>query len=223
MDNLIFNTSLIFHIIAGTITLLSSIVAIASKLTDSAHRWHVLSGRLFFYGMSGIFVTGLIMSLMRWNAPMLFISVFSFYFAWMGRAYARNRKGIPSSFDSILVPVMLFAFATMTAYGFYETYVRQENFGIVIIAFGIIGVLNTWTDWQIIRKGGATGKLRIAEHLGKMLGGTIAAITAFLVVNIDFQPGIVVWLLPTVLLVPVIFIWERKIKQGVKRKGMADV
>jgi len=222
IDSPLFNVLLILHIAAGTITLLSSVVAIVSKLADTAHNWHVVSGRLFFIGMTGIFITGLTMSSIRFNPPMLFISIFSFYFAWMGRRYAINRKGTPSQLDQIVVPVMLLGFAGMIAYGLYSQYIQGESFGIVILVFGIIGIMNAITDLQLLRKGGAKGKVRIAEHLGKMLGGTIAAITAFLVVNVHFEPAIVVWLLPTFVLTPIIFIWSRKINSGVKRKGMLD-
>lgn len=160
------------------------------------------------------------MSLIRMNPPMLFILIFSFYVAWMGRRYAVNRQGTPSQFDSVLVVLMTFVFVGMITYGAYAFYILEESFGIVVLIFGIIGLLNSFGDWQIARKGGVTGKLRIIEHLGKMLGGTIAAVTAFLVVNIDFEPAIVVWLAPTFILVPVIIIWSRKIKAGVTREGM---
>ncbi len=222
VDTPVFGILLILHILFGTITLASSVVAIGSKLADVAHKWHVTSGRLFFIGMTGIFITGLSMSSIRFNPPMLFISIFSFYFAWMGRRYAINRKSTPSGLDNIITPVMTVGFIGMIAYGLYSQYIQGEGFGIVIMVFGIIGVMNAYTDWQIMRKGGATGKLRIAEHLGKMLGGTIAAITAFLVVNFEFEPAIVVWLLPTFILTPIIFIWSRKINNGTKRKGMPE-
>lgn len=222
MDTTLFRILLLLHVLSGTITLLSSVVAIGSKLADVAHKWHVTSGRLFFIGMTGIFITGLSMSMIRFNPPMLFVSIFSFYFAWMGRRYAINRKGTPSQLDNIITPVMTLGFIGMIAYGLYSQYIQGQSFGIVILVFGIIGVLNAYADWQIMRKGGATGKLRIAEHLGKMLGGTIAAITAFLVVNVHFEPAIVVWLLPTFVLTPIIFIWSAKIKNGVKRKGMVE-
>lgn len=216
----LFNGLLLLHIASGTATLFASAIAIGSKLSDSAHKWHVMSGRIFFYGMSGIFVSALAMSLIRLNTPMLFVSIFSFYFAWMGRRYALNRKGEPSQLDKVLTPFMTLVFLGMSLYGLFSTYALGQSFGIVIIVFGVIGVLNAYGDWQIMRAGGAKGKLRIAEHLGKMLGGTIAAITAFLVINIDFEPSFVVWLAPTVILTPIIVIWSRKVKAGVKRKGM---
>lgn len=218
----IFRVLLLLHIVAGTATLLSAAVAIVSKLADTAHQWHVYSGRLFFYGMLGIFITGTGMSAIRFNPPMLFVSIFSFYFAWIGRRYAINRRGTPSQADKIVIPTMLAVFVGMTLFGLYSTYGLGESFGIVIIVFGIIGLLNARVDWQILQEGGAKGKKRIAEHLARMLGGTIAAITAFVVINVEFEPAFVVWLLPTAVLTPIIFIWSKKINSGVTRKGMAE-
>ncbi len=215
------STLLLIHIAAGTLTLFSAAVAIVSKLGDMAHVWHFYSGRLYFFGMLGIFLTGLSMSIIRFNPPMLFVSIFSFYFAWIGRRYAINRKGKPSQLDKIVIPSMLAIFVAMVLYGLYASFLLGESFAIVIIVFGIIGVLNARVDWQILQEGGAKGKRRIAEHLARMLGGTIAAITAFLVVNIHYEPAFIVWLLPTFLLTPIIYIWSKKINEGVTRKGMS--
>ena len=44
-----------------------------------------------------------------------------------------------------------------------------------------------------------------------MMGGTIAVITAVLVVNPPSDPEWVWWVLPTALIVPVIFWWVRKV------------
>ena len=44
-----------------------------------------------------------------------------------------------------------------------------------------------------------------------MMGGTIAVITAVLVVNVELEPIWIWWVLPTALITPVIFWWNRKI------------
>ena len=55
------------------------------------------------------------------------------------------------------------------------------------------------------------GKERIEKHLTNMMGGTIAVITAVLVVNPPSDAEWVWWVLPTSLMVPVIFGWVRKV------------
>ena len=57
----------------------------------------------------------------------------------------------------------------------------------------------------------ATGKERISRHLTNMMGGTIAVITAVLVVNPPFEPEWIWWIFPTILITPIIFWWNYKI------------
>ena len=60
-------------------------------------------------------------------------------------------------------------------------------------------------------------KLRIANHLQRMLGGTIATITAVLVQQLvpriqnNQIPEFVIWIGPTIVLTPLIFYWSKKI------------
>ncbi len=215
---MLFQTLLIAHIVSGTLTLLSSSLAIGSKLTDSRHNLHVWSGRAWMWGMTGIFITGMGMSFIRVNPPMLFISVLSFYFAWVGWRYAVNRRGTQMPLDQAVTGIMCLVFVAMVAYGAYANFVLGEPFGTIILIFGIIGLLNAYGDFKMARTGEATGKERIALHLSRMLGGTIAAVTAFFVVNLPW--GLIVWLVPSIILTPVIWIWERKIRAGTRRKGM---
>jgi hypothetical protein len=60
-------------------------------------------------------------------------------------------------------------------------------------------------------------KLRIANHLQRMLGGTIATITAVLVQQLVPRiqntqiPEFVIWIGPTIVLTPLIFYWSKRI------------
>ena len=49
-----------------------------------------------------------------------------------------------------------------------------------------------------------------------MLAGTIAVITAVLVTNVDIEPAYILWILPTVLITPLIIRWRIKIVSGKK-------
>lgn len=46
-------------------------------------------------------------------------------------------------------------------------------------------------------------------HIQRMIGAYIAALTAFLVVNNTYLPSLAAWLLPTVILTPLIFYWSK--------------
>ncbi len=58
------------------------------------------------------------------------------------------------------------------------------------------------------------GKMRIQRHLSNMLAGTIATFTTVPVVNVDFNPVWVPWILPTVIMSPLITWWNIRIAKG---------
>jgi hypothetical protein len=87
-------------------------------------------------------------------------------------------------------------------------------FGLVFVTFGLLGLLFVRQDFLNYR-GMATAKnFWLLAHLQRMTGAFIAALTAFLVVNAahlpDQIPGFLYWLLPTLILTPLIISWSRK-------------
>jgi hypothetical protein len=75
---------LIVHIVAGFTALTAAAVATLSKTLDFAHRWHVYSGIVFFWGMVVIFLTAVPLALIRPNTFLFLIAILSFYFALAG-------------------------------------------------------------------------------------------------------------------------------------------
>jgi len=86
----------------------------------------------------------------------------------------------------------------------------NNSFYIALLVFGFLAIASGYGDFKSYKNKTAIGKERIARHLGNMMGGTIAVITAVLVVNVDIEPIWVLWVLPTSLITPVIFWWNRK-------------
>ena len=68
-----------------------------------------------------------------------------------------------------------------------------------------------YADFKSYRNKSAIGKQRIARHLTNMLAGTIAVITAVLVTNVNIEPVFILWILPTIIITPIIFWWNTKI------------
>jgi hypothetical protein len=94
-------------------------------------------------------------------------------------------------------------------------------FGFVAVFFGFLGMAALYS---FARKILSPCKLKdrkhwLYTHIGNMGGGYISTWTAFLVVNIDFLPNIVVWLLPTVIGIPLIAYAIRKQKLKVVREN----
>ena len=195
------------HILAGTIALLCAALAVSS---EKGKRLHVLSGRTYFWGMATIFLTAIPMSIISNNIFLFLIAIFSFYLAFAGMRFARNRKGVATTLDWIAVSLMILSGLGMwilAAIYFSNTNTQY----IVLLIFGFLAIALGYADFKSHRNKSVIGKERISRHLTNMMGGTIAVVTAVLVVNPPFEPEWVWWVLPTVMITPLIFWWNSKI------------
>ena len=87
---------LIIHISAGAIALVCAALAASS---EKGKKLHVLSGRTYFWSMVGIFLTAIPMSIINSNIFLFLIAIFSFYLAFAGMRFAKNRTGIATALD----------------------------------------------------------------------------------------------------------------------------
>ena len=195
------------HILGGIIALISAALAVSS---EKGKRLHVLSGRTYFWGMAIIFLTAIPMSITNGDIFLFLIAIFSFYLAFAGMRFARNRKGTASILDWTALSLMIFSglgMCILAAIYFFNSNTQY----IVLLVFGFLAMALGYADFRSYKNNSATGKERISRHLTNMMGGTIAVITAVLVGNPPFEPEWVWWVLPTVLITPVIFWWNFKI------------
>ena len=194
------------HILAGTIALLCSALAVSS---EKGKKFHVLSGRTYFWCMVGIFLTAIPMSIINSNTFLFLIAIFSFYLAFAGMRFAKNRKGIATTIDWIAVSLMILSGLGMWALAI--TYFISDNSQyITLLVFGFIALALGYGDYRSHKNKAAIGKERIARHLTNMMAGTIAVITAVLVVNVNIEPIWIWWVLPTVVITPIISYWNKK-------------
>jgi uncharacterized membrane protein YidH (DUF202 family) len=198
---------LILHILSGAIALFSAALALS---TEKGKKFHVLSGKSYFWAMVLIFLTAIPMSILKSNVFLFLIAIFSFYLAFSGKRFARNRKGIPARLDLIAVNFMFLSGAGMWILAIIF-FINNDSQFITLIVFGFLALSLGYGDFQTFKNQTATGKERIAKHLTNMMGGTIAVVTAVLVVNPPADPEWVWWILPTVLITPVIFWWNKKV------------
>ena len=195
------------HILAGIIALSCAAISVSS---EKGKKIHILSGRTYFWCMVVIFLTAIPMSIISSNIFLFLIAIFSFYLAFAGMRFARNRKGVATILDWIAVCLMIFSGIGMwilAAIYFLNTNTQY----IVLLVFGFLAIALGYADFRSYKNNSATGKERISRHLTNMMGGTIAVVTAVLVVNPPSEPEWVWWVLPTVLITPVIFWWNFKI------------
>jgi len=198
---------LLIHILAGTIALFAAAFAICS---EKGKKIHITAGRTYYWGMVGIFLTALPMSIINKEISLFLVAFFSFYLAFAGRRFAQNRTGVASRIDWIAVGLMIVTGIGMWLLAIFY-FIDSNSDYIVLFFFGFISIVLGYTDYKTHKHQEATGKKRIARHLSNMLAGTIAVVTAVLVVNVDIEPQWLPWILPTVILVPVISWWNWKI------------
>ncbi len=197
---------LIIHILAGTLALMAVVSAVVSS---KGKKVHIIAGRTYLWGMTIIFLTAIPMSIVSGKVFLFLIAIFSFYLAYAGMRFARNRTGIANIFDWVAVGLMILSGTLMWCLAIYY-FINNNSQYITLIIFGFIAISLGYTDFRGYRHKSAIGKQRISRHLTNMLAGTIAVITAVLVTNIYIEPVFILWILPTIVITPIIFWWNRK-------------
>jgi len=206
----LFKILLIIHIIAGSIGLFTGTINIIRKKGDKIHK---SIGKFFFYGMLINGFSGLVMSAIHWEPFLLIVAVFSIYMVGTGQRFLSLKqldKGQkPKAIDWILTITMILFALYFILYG-VGFLLHGFNFGIVLLVFGTISLLMASKDISSYRANIKVKNYWLLIHIQRMIGSYIAALTAFIVVNNNFSPGIIGWLLPTVIFTPLIFYWSKK-------------
>ena len=195
------------HILAGSVALVSAALALS---TEKGKKFHVLIGKAYFWSMVIIFLTALPMSIITGNVFLFLIAIFSFYLAFSGMRFAKNRTGVPTRVDLIAVNFMFLSGVGMWILAIIF-FIDNDSRFIMLTVFGFLALFLGYGDFQTFKDQTAIGKERIAKHLTNMMGATIAVVTAVLVVNPPSNPEWVWWILPTVLITPIIFWWNKKV------------
>ena len=194
------------HAGLGGLALLAGAIALIVKKGAYYHR---LSGKVFFYSMLVSAILALVIALFpNHENPFLFsIGVFSSYFLITGyRSLNFKRKDPNLTWDRIIAYLIILTGIVMVSYPI----LLYGNVNIVLLVFGIVGIVFGIRDIRIQGDPDLLRKSWMKIHLGKMTGGYIAAVTAFLVVN-AVLPGIWNWFTPGIVGGFFIAYWMRKL------------
>ena len=217
--NIIFKVFLILHIVGGSVGLLSGLLNIIRKKGDKNHK---LIGKLFFVSMLIVGASSLVLSFLHPNYFLFMVGVFTLYMVSSGQRYLNHKqqdKLESKLIDWTITISMLFAGLLFIGIGIL-TIIKPNLFGLVFITFGSLGLLFVRQDFKNYNDTTTIKNYWLIGHLQRMTGGFIAALTAFLVVNAKYFPeqipSYVYWLLPTIILTPLIIKWSGKYE--VKKK-----
>lgn len=186
---MLFQTFLYLHIISGGAALLTGAVAAIARKGNKIHR---KAGLTFVYGMIITAISATVLARMHPNSFLLSIAIFSLYLTFSGwiwtmriplkqkKAHARliGFGGLGSGFF-----LLSMAIAELPAIHY------------VLIVFGILQLLFSIPDLSSKKD----PKENVPRHGARIGGAYIATVTAFLVVNVEFLPFYLVWLLPSVI------------------------
>lgn len=205
----LFKTLLYIHIAGGGISLLLGFIILCLKKGDKRHK---KIGTFYFYALLTASAFAIPMSYLHPNYFLFIISVFTIYMLLTGKRYLQKKTIENVTKTDWLLTILMAIFGTaFICFGIMHI-IKSNLFGIVFIVFGSISYLFVYQD-----KSNFTGKSSVKNyflttHLQRFIGSYIASSTAFLVVSNTILPGVVAWLLPTILIVPLIIKWTKKYK-----------
>ena len=207
------NTSLLYiHIATGSLALLLGTINMIRKKGGTKHR---AAGRLYVRCMMITGASALIMAQIKPNPFLFIIGIFTIYLVGTANRYIQPATKEPLLIDWVYT-LSMFVFASIfVIWGGYSL-MNNESMGWVMLTFGGIGWFNVYKDFINYRGKNAQPKHRLFTHIGRMIGGYTATVTAVLVVNGDrfpfAVPEFLLWLSPTLVLTPLSIYWIRQRK-----------
>jgi uncharacterized membrane protein len=213
----IYQILLFIHVVAGFTGLLSGLLNMIMKKGGKTHR---IVGKFFVAGMMISSFIALIMASIKINYFLFVVGIFTIYLVGTGNRYiylkllGKSQK--PKILDWILTCGMFLMGIVFIILGVILLKNQQNSFGVVPIVFAFVGFGSVREDILNYTGRIKSQKFWLKAHVSRMSGGFIAASTAFLAVNaqkIPLEiPTFVYWLLPTIVITPLISKWQRKLR-----------
>lgn len=198
--------ALILHIVFGYTALLSGGIVLATKKGNSRHK---LLGRLFFYSMLLVSVSAVFLSIVKDSRFLLHIGIFVLYQTYGGFRSARGKSIKPNGLE-----ILILCLSIVNTIAMLQTVSLLMVFGIIsgqLILQDLYFYFRLWKRLEI------KPKQWLIRHIGMMMGAYIGTLTAFLVVNVQsFNPPWLGWILPTLVLVPLMQYWTWKFTRSKK-------
>lgn len=194
---------LIVHIIAGSTGLLSGTFVMLTRKGDKRHR---LAGKIFAWSMLVSSVFALLITAFRPKPFLTVIALFTIYMTLSGWLAIRSKERESHKTLAILGWMLAITFGTMGSFKLID----GDSFGVALIVFAFVCAGFARSDYRFASR---QQRKSTQLHLQRMSGAYISSATAFLVVNAGHFgsgiPALVFWLLPTLMITPLIVRWSR--------------
>jgi hypothetical protein len=218
----LYKTILCFHIVSGATALISGLVVMAAPKAGTVHR---KTGGLYFWSMTLVFITTLMMLALKPTKENLWflgaVGMVSYYQTFTGRFRVKKnfKTYTAGKWDwATLALALTTGIACLVAAGFYgwqTDYFRMALFGF----FASIALVTAKEDFALLR-GNLPNEQKnwLPYHIGRMMGSYAATVTAFVVNAVPgFLPNetpmfvfLSLWIIPGVLVGTLGSRWQKK-------------
>ena len=203
----LFKVLLYIHIFCGGLSFIIGMIVLFLKKGNSIHN---KLGRLFYYLLLTSSLISLAMSVMHKDYFLFIVGIFTAYMLISGKLYINLKSKNDVTKANWAITAMMFVFGlAFLILGIYKL-LNNDSFGSVLLVFGLISFAFVAKDYNNFVTNNLHRNHYLRGHIARMVGGYIAAVTAFLVVNNQVLPPILAWLLPTAILVPFIVKWSKE-------------
>jgi hypothetical protein len=174
--------TLLIHVLAGALGLISGYIALAVSKGAPLHR---KTGMFFVYVMVTMSVTGALIAAGQGVAPAINIptALLTFYLVITGMTSVGRPAWWSSRFDTA---AMMYAFALGVACLALAIQVASRGtpaaifgFGLPLVMFGTVALLAAYGDRRVIRDGALKGAPRLMRHLWRMCFAVFVSSIAF--------------------------------------------
>ena len=208
----LYSILLYIHIATGSLALLTGTINMVQKKGGIKHR---KMGRFYVGSMLATGISALIMAQIKPNPFLFIVGVFTIYLVGTADRYIQPTLKKPSLIDwAYTVGMLVFSFIFILLG--MSAAIQSNAMGWVMLTFGGIGLFSVFQDIKNYLGKNPARNYRLLTHIGRMVGGYTATVTAVLVVNGDRLPFAVpeflLWLSPTLVLTPLSFYWIRQRK-----------
>lgn len=181
------------HIAFGSIGFLFGYLALFSK---KGSYFHKKSGNIFVFSMVFSVLISILITLIpkHENQFLVLIGCFTIYFVFSGLR-ALQFKYKPVSLLDKFMSCSLFCVGFFMCIQAVVWVVTIQKLNILYIFFGVGCLLISWADYRFYTQ----SKLNfLTQHISRMIGGLIAATTAFIVAGLHLS-HLVFWMLPSLI------------------------
>lgn len=211
--SLFYQILLFLHIAAGSLSLLTGGL---NMILPKGGKRHQKIGRLFVTGMMLTGGSALFMAQIKPNPFLFIIGVFTIYLVGTADRYIKSSKNKPLLIDWVYT-LGMFVFGSIFIIWGIITLAKANAMGAVMLVFGSIGLYSVYQDFNHYKGETVQRNYRLFTHIGRMVGGFTATVTAVLVVNAQYiplaVPEVIYWLAPTLIFTPISIYWIKKRKK----------